>query len=645
MRQVAHETPVHLEVVDRKELEVAERRIAGAEVVDGEVHAHRAQIAHELHRLVRIPHHHAFGDFELEDAGFGPGGLEDFRELGYELLLAELDGRKVDRDRHPRQAGILPGLGARADLAQRPQSDRNDQTRFLGEVDEFLREQQAPLGVLPAQQRFDPRDRACGHVDLGLVVHAELAPLQAVPQAGLQGELLRRVRLQLGGVEAESVAAPVLGAVHGDVRSRQQRLRVAAVGRIGADPDAQRDVELLPVDLAQLGHGCEQLSRDLGQRGRVAQLFDQQHEFVSAEARDDVALAHAVCQALGGFLQHPVAELVAERVVDVLETVQVHEEERHRPRVTLRPGERALELLVEQYPVGQAREMVVRGDLTHVAESRAELLVARAQALAKTADSAADDREEGQHGGEPRPLEPFVIDVHRLRFEIHEQIDHRRVAGEDLQGGLDEFAGGEVKHAESQHDQAQVEHDGAPLVEAVDGVHHHDVADEDLRPSQVRVGEFPIQAGTKHRVEPEVHHDHHRDEDPRGLPRDQVEFTGEPNQGNAGRIGGRGEHEAAQPLRLLGIPSRHGQVLDHGRFIESYAWPDLSGAKLVPARILGEPSSCPRRKRPRRLRRVARISRVPASEKGHGLPDVARPALLKGSRDSNVPGGRTGKRV
>src|SRR6266581_6948128 len=85
MRQVAHETPVHLQVVDRKELEVAERRIAGAEVVDGEVHAHRAQIAHELHRLVRIPHHHAFGDFELEDAGFGPGGLEDFRELGYEL--------------------------------------------------------------------------------------------------------------------------------------------------------------------------------------------------------------------------------------------------------------------------------------------------------------------------------------------------------------------------------------------------------------------------------------------------------------------------------------------------------------------------------------------------------------------------------
>src|SRR6266852_806290 len=521
-------------------------------------------MVHELHRLVRVLHHHAFGDFELEDVGVRPGGLEDFRELGYELLLAELACRKVDSDRHPRQAGGLPGFGAYAYLAQRPQADRNDHSRFFGEVDEFLRKQQALLGVLPAQQRFDPGDRAGRNVDLGLVVHAELAPLQAVPQAGLQRELLRRVRLQLGGKEAESVAAPFLGAVHGDVRSREQRLRVAAVGRISADPDAQRDVELLPVDLAELGHGREQLPGDLGQRGRVAQLLDQQHELVSAEARDDVALAHAVCQALGGFLQHPVAELVAERVVDVLETVEVHEEERDGPRVTFRPGERALELLVEQYPVGQAREMVVRGDLAHVAQSRAELLVARAQALAQTADPAADDREQRQHGGEPRPLEPFVIDVHRLRLEIHEQIDHRRIAGEDLQRGLDELAGGEAKHAEGQHDQAQVEHDGAPLVEAVDGVHHHDVADEDLQPGQAGVAEFTIQARTKHRVQPDVDYDHHREEDPRGPARDQVELTSEPDQGNADRVGGRGEQKTAQPRRLLGVPSRHGQVIDHG---------------------------------------------------------------------------------
>src|SRR5206468_10760225 len=116
-----------------------------------------------------------------------------------------------------------------------------------------------------------------------------------------------------------------------------------------------------------------------------------------------------------------------------------------------------LELLVEQHPVGQASEVVVRGHLAHVAESRLKLLVARAQALAQTADSAADDREQRQHGGEPRPLEPLVIDVYRLRLEKHEQIDDRRVAGEDLQRGLDELAGGEVKYAESQHDQAQVE--------------------------------------------------------------------------------------------------------------------------------------------------------------------------------------------
>jgi len=73
------------------------------------------------------------------------------------------------------------------------------------------------------------------------------------------------------------------------------------------------------VDLAEIRHGREQLARDLGQRSGVAQLLDQQHEFVSAEARDDVALAHQL-RGAWPLLQHPVAELVAERVVDVLET-------------------------------------------------------------------------------------------------------------------------------------------------------------------------------------------------------------------------------------------------------------------------------------------------------------------------------------
>src|SRR2546427_11480182 len=85
----------------------------------------------------------SLGDFELEDAGFSPGGFEDFRELGYELLLAELEGRKVDRNRHPREAGILPGLGALAHLAQGPQADRYDQTRFLGYLDDIIRQPQA----------------------------------------------------------------------------------------------------------------------------------------------------------------------------------------------------------------------------------------------------------------------------------------------------------------------------------------------------------------------------------------------------------------------------------------------------------------------------------------------------------------------
>ena len=51
----------------------------------------------------------------------------------------------------------------------------------------------------------------------------------------------------------------------------------------------------------------------------------QDHELVAAPAADHVGVAHGARQPSGTFLQHEVAELVAERVVDLLEAVQVDE--------------------------------------------------------------------------------------------------------------------------------------------------------------------------------------------------------------------------------------------------------------------------------------------------------------------------------
>ncbi len=55
-------------------------------------------------------------------------------------------------------------------------------------------------------------------------------------------------------------------------------------------------------------------------------------------ARHRVGLAHALPQALGGLAQHVVARLVAERVVDALEMIEVDDEQRELSRLALPPG-------------------------------------------------------------------------------------------------------------------------------------------------------------------------------------------------------------------------------------------------------------------------------------------------------------------
>ncbi len=57
-------------------------------------------------------------------------------------------------------------------------------------------------------------------------------------------------------------------------------------------------------------------------------LRQQDRELVAAEPREHVGLAHAAGKQLGDPDDHIIAGLVAERVVDVLEVVQVEHQQR-----------------------------------------------------------------------------------------------------------------------------------------------------------------------------------------------------------------------------------------------------------------------------------------------------------------------------
>ena len=93
---------------------------------------------------------------------------------------------------------------------------------------------------------------------------------------------------------------------------------------------------------------------------RAVELLADDEELVAAEPRDRVAGAHRVVQPRRQRDEQLVARLVAERVVDELELVEVGEQHRDRAAVAAPPGERALEPVERERAVGQAGERVVQ---------------------------------------------------------------------------------------------------------------------------------------------------------------------------------------------------------------------------------------------------------------------------------------------
>jgi len=83
LRQIRHERPVDLDLVERKAAQIAQRGIAGAEIIERDPHAEALDPAQRGKRILGVLHEDAFGDLELEAVRrqTGPGeGLLDHLE-------------------------------------------------------------------------------------------------------------------------------------------------------------------------------------------------------------------------------------------------------------------------------------------------------------------------------------------------------------------------------------------------------------------------------------------------------------------------------------------------------------------------------------------------------------------------------------
>jgi len=112
----------------------------------------------------------------------------------------------------------------------------------------------------------------------------------------------------------------------------------------------------------QCGDDLARYQRGIG-GGRNAGQYDD--ELVAAQAGDEIGFAHDLGQAAGDLAQQVIANLVAERVVDDLEAVEVEEHDRHLPLVAACLGQQLGKAHEQGEAVGQAGQCIVLGDVAH----------------------------------------------------------------------------------------------------------------------------------------------------------------------------------------------------------------------------------------------------------------------------------------
>src|SRR5207237_7119729 len=177
-----------LEEVDGQPVQVAERAVAGAEIVDAERDAALAQAGQALDGDGGVLHQDALGDLEPQRARVEAGGVQRLLDLLDQIGLEHLAAGEIDgeRERRKLRVRLLEPPHLRAGLVQYPAAEGSDDPGLLGERDEFGWRDVAALLAVPAREGLESDDLARRERHDRLVLHAQLPALareaQAVPQ-------------------------------------------------------------------------------------------------------------------------------------------------------------------------------------------------------------------------------------------------------------------------------------------------------------------------------------------------------------------------------------------------------------------------------------------------------------------------------
>ncbi len=153
----------------------------------------------------------------------------------------------------------------------------------------------------------------------------------------------------------------MLGSIHGLVGVLHQHIGAGAIVGIQGDADAGRNVGNFLLQVERRAHLFENFLGNTHHVARIVQLAQDDGEFIPAQPGHDIAAADAGGKTDCHFLEQQIALVMAQRVVDLLEIVEVDEHQRHGQQGTVRFFHFQPQMLMEHAPVRQAGEGVEIG--------------------------------------------------------------------------------------------------------------------------------------------------------------------------------------------------------------------------------------------------------------------------------------------
>ncbi len=299
-----HEALVDLEPGDREALEHAQRGVAGAVVVEGDLHPVGAQLAQRADHAVVGAQQDVLRHLQLQRRGRQPD-----RARAWRTLLTRSPERSCEPNRlTPMRNSLAPSsrhAAAWRQAVRRTHCPTSTEIgRFSSPVMKAAGDSRPSRGWRQRSSASAPTSAFVREPHLRLVEHLELFVVAGAAQLVVVGAGAVNRPAQGGREGAVAVATVVLRLVERQVGAGQQLGRGAAVARVCGDADAGTDAHRVAVECDGPRQRADDGFGDLAGLAVIGDVAQQHGELVAAEAGHGVGGAHAAEQALCDLPEH-----------------------------------------------------------------------------------------------------------------------------------------------------------------------------------------------------------------------------------------------------------------------------------------------------------------------------------------------------